>query len=133
MTEKYVKKIPDLINMGFWQFAGCLAAVLICMALFDSAKEGVWYPGYWMPSNLLQIAYLILIPTVFSFLMQIICQKEVGSFKASLIFALEAPFASFFAMAFYGETLTGIEALGGLILFLTSVIPEAWLDKTTRS
>ena len=59
--------------------------------------------------------------------MQAICQKTLGALKAALIFALEAPFATFFAFLYLGENLSTLEFIGASLVFLVSIVPDSWL------
>ncbi len=56
----------------------------------------------------------------FAFLLQIRGQKLLPSTVVSMLFLLESPFAAFFAWWIYGETLTGPQALGALLIFVAS-------------
>ncbi|MCC6276463.1 MAG: DMT family transporter [Oligoflexia bacterium] len=126
-TEKLSRRHSDSLSLGFWQFFGAWVGSFFVYVLIDLPRPAEFVASSLDVTSLLWMIYVTLGPTVFSFIMQIVCQKEIGNLKAALIFALEAPFAAFFAMIFLHESLNSLEALGGLIIFLTSVIPESWL------
>jgi len=132
-VEYYSRREADSINLGIWQFIWCA----ICaggISLWSSHKtEDVWNILSWSQEPLLALFVTVVFSTCFGFTMQIICQKTIGSLKAALIFALEAPFAIMFAFLFIGEKMGTQEAVGALIVFLTSIIPESWLIKTHKS
>jgi len=131
VTEKYSREEPDSLALGLWQFLWCTFWVS-GTALWNS-RYAVPFASYswnlldWPFFALGSVFFNAIVSTCFGFVMQIVAQKTVGSLKAALIFALEAPFASGFAYVFLGELMTPREFVGALIVFLTGIIPEGWL------
>jgi drug/metabolite transporter (DMT)-like permease len=132
-TERYTRMEQDSIALGLWQFIGCFI-LLTFFVLAQNFEPGPFVPLKWKLSSWSSFAigsliFTAILGTCFGFIMQIICQKAIGSLKAALIFALEAPFAALFAFLFLGEFFTHKEFIGAVIVFIVSIIPEkpfAW-------
>lgn len=132
MTEPFSKSESDSIALGIWQFVGCVAVFLFGTLIFPGVSD-VWNPSSWSNTVVLSVAFNAVLTTAFAFIVQIISQKYMGSLKAALIFALEAPFAAVFAYFYLHERLTSRETLGALIVLATSLVPEGWLKKRIKN
>jgi drug/metabolite transporter (DMT)-like permease len=131
VTEKFSRQQKDSLALGLWQFVFCFIfiAVGVAFLVFSKVDLGVtnWNLVSWPRFSLGSVFFNAAITTCFAFMMQIIGQRTIGSFKAALIFALEAPFATGFAYVFTGEVMVAKELIGAAVVFLTSIIPEKWL------
>ena len=58
--------------------------------------------------------------TLIAFFLQVKAQKTLSASLSSLIFLLESPFASFFAFLLLGEKISMLQALGGVLIFLSA-------------
>lgn len=133
VIERFARTEADSIAVGLWQFMGCAVACIPLFSLYaltGGDLSGLWDPRGWSNFALGAMAFNVLVVTCFGFVMQIICQKTVGAFKAALIFGLEGPFAMIFGYLFLAEVMGPIEATGAALVFLTSIIPERWLKRT---
>jgi len=131
LTERLSREEADSVGLGMWQFIGCafFLGVSILMHQDKVFSPAGWNFMSWPTFAIFSVGFNAVVCTAFAFIMQIIAQKHMGALKAALIFALEAPFSSGFAFAFLGETMVLREMIGALIVFLTSIIPEAWLKE----
>jgi drug/metabolite transporter (DMT)-like permease len=114
-------RIESVVTFNFWQtlWAFALAAPLM---LFES--------GPWLPHSNFAWAGLLLLAfgsTLIAFALQIRAQRVLSPSVASLLFLLESPFATLFAIAILNERLDVTQWVGaGLILF--SGAAASWLS-----
>lgn len=118
ITDKYAKQNIDPYILSFQQFLvvgllGLITAFVIKAPLGVSSNKA-WFT----------LIFLAIFPTISAFIIQIYAQRVVTPIKASLIFALESPFAAIFAWTLGGEPFKMIKALGGLIIFTATIISE---------
>ncbi len=117
-------RIDSAMTFNFWQIAWGFALCLPTL-FFE--------PGALLPRGPLAwsgMASTILGSTVIAFALQIRAQKVLSPSVASLLYLLESPFATLFAIAILGERLAPSQWLGaGLIL--VSVAAAAWMSSQT--
>lgn len=77
-------------------------------------------------SFLLSIAYLVLLGTVFSLYMMNLYQKDTTPMRAVLIYSLEPVFGVVFAIILLGESFSGREIGGALLILAGVLISELW-------
>ncbi len=135
LTEKYARLIPDTLGLGVWQFVWFslwMVVFVLPVKFFLDRSLDFGNPLYWSSTINFSLFFNILLATIFAFLLQIVAQKYMGSLKVALIFAMEAPLAAFFGYLFLGELMNPRELTGAVIIFLTGIIPEAWLKESLR-
>lgn len=76
------------------------------------------------PSGIGVVAFLALVPTLSAFVLQLVGQRHVAPFTATLIFLLEPVFAAGFAWTLGGETLVPMHAVGGLLIVGAMLLGE---------
>ena len=88
-------------------------------------------PGHSLPSPeaingsfLPQMAYLVLLATVYTSLAQNVGQKHVEAPTAALLLSLESVFAVIFSIVFYGETLNAQLLVGFALIFAAILVSE---------
>ncbi len=72
------------------------------------------------------LIYLAVAATAVVILIQTWALARTTPVKAALIFATEPIFAAIFAVAFFGEVMSGREVLGGALIIAAVVITEVW-------
>ncbi len=96
------------VYQSFWAGAIPLVAVFILEPL--SMPTG---------RSLFGLLMLAIGSTLIGFALQVKAQKVISPSVASLLFLLESPFATFFAIVILGETLTTQGAAGALLILLS--------------
>ncbi len=116
--DKFAKKGLDPLVLCFQQlfFAGALS---LLTAFVIGAPFAV--PGR---KAVLSLAFLIALPTLFSFLVQVFSQKHIDAVKASLIYTLEPVFAAALAWTIGGETAVPVRVFGGTLIFIGMIISD---------
>ncbi len=103
------------------QFTGAMPVFLAMFFIFD-------FNGFYFNLSgnlLLSLAYNSIMASFLLTFIHTNFQKYTNPVKAALIFSLEPILASFFAIIFMGEILTGREYLGALVLFMGVLTSEA--------
>ena len=116
--DKFGKKGLDPLVLCFQQFffAGLLS--LITALVMGYSFSIVWGKAVY------SLAFLIALPTIFSFLAQIFSQKHVDAIRASLIYTLEPVFAAVLAWTLGGEKAISVRVLGGCLIFAGMIISD---------
>ncbi len=70
------------------------------------------------------ILYLGVVNTLFTFLLQTVCQKYTSPVSASLIMSLESVFAGFFSYFILGERLSTKALIGAALIFIAIVVAQ---------
>jgi len=83
-------------------------------------------------SNLVRLGYLIVFPTVISFLLQLNTQKYLSTVRAALIVTSEPVFAAVFAWTLGGEKIIPAALLGGVIMVTGMVISEIEVKRVKK-
>lgn len=83
---------------------------------FKIQNWATWTPHAWVGLLLLTFG-----STVIAFFLQVRAQAYLSPTVSSLIFLLESPFALLFALLFLGQSLSGVESLGAVLIFMSAV------------
>jgi len=121
-----VAKKNDPIALSVVQIAVGALIGWVCVA----GRGGFLTPFTQVPW--LVLIYLAVVATATVILIQTWALAKTTPVKAALIFATEPIFASLFAVAFFGETMSGREILGGLLIIGAVVITEMWRPLAAR-
>ncbi len=78
--------------------------------------------------QILKIAYLTILCTLFAQSAQIIGQKYTSANQSSIILSLESVFGTLFSVIFAGEKLTVLIVIGFVVVFIAMIITELKLD-----
>lgn len=122
-------KQHDSFDLGLWQFMGCLAGAIVLVLFKSETMAALMQFKTWNSTIWFALLYTSLITTCICFTLQVICQKQIEPHRAALIFALEAPFATFFAFMFNQEKLTFNELMGGTLILIACILPEQLINK----
>ncbi|OGF51864.1 MAG: hypothetical protein A2497_00790, partial [Candidatus Firestonebacteria bacterium RifOxyC12_full_39_7] len=113
----------DLLVLCFHQlFVTSVVAFIVslCFGLpFNLGSNG----------NIVRLGYIILFPTVGSFLIQLNTQKFLSTVRAALIITTEPVFAAVFAWTLGGEKVVPIAMLGGLVMVAGMLLSEVKTSK----
>lgn len=115
------KKIASVMTFNFWQIAWGFA---ICLPLLAFESGALFPTGTFAWSGL---AAMVIGSTIVAFGLQIRAQRVLSPSVASLIFLLESPFATLFAIAILNERLSSSQWLGGGLILL-SVAAATWIS-----
>lgn len=114
-------RIDSVMTFNFWQTAW---GFVLCLPTLPF-ESGAWFPRGALAWG--GIASMVLGSTVIAFALQIRAQRVLSPSVASLLYLLESPFATLFAIAILNERLAASQWLGaGLIL--VSVAAAAWIS-----
>ncbi|MGZ3722358.1 MAG: DMT family transporter [Bdellovibrionales bacterium] len=69
--------------------------------------------------------------TVIAFYLQVRAQKDLSPTVSSLMFLLESPFAMIFSLMLLGQTLTLLESLGALMIFVSAYF-ATWIEAQSQ-
>ena len=72
--------------------------------------------------SMISILTLGIVVSIVSFTLQFISMRYIPPGPAAIIFLLESPFASLFAILLLGEKLTPIQSAGAAVIFLSSIV-----------
>ena len=78
------------------------------------------------------LIYLAVVATAVVILIQTWALARTTPVKAALIFSTEPIFAAIFAVAFFGEAMSGREVLGGAMIILAVIVTETWRPIAAR-
>jgi drug/metabolite transporter (DMT)-like permease len=79
------------------------------------------------------VVFLALVPTLSAFVLQLVGQRHVPAFTATLIFLLEPVFAAVFAWTLGGEPLVALHALGGALIVAAMLLGELPTRRTVAA
>jgi drug/metabolite transporter (DMT)-like permease len=105
-----------ILNLGQLFWTGLLSTLMLpwsTKAHFSNLPTLGW----------INFAILIFGCSLLAFFLQIRAQKRLSNSVASLLFLLESPFSGFFSFLFLGETFTGLQLIGGLLILLACAGP----------
>ncbi len=108
----------DGIKLSCIQFLTTGIISLICMALFETPVLADIL-DCWLP-----ILYCGVFSSGVAYTCQVLGQKHAEPSVASLIMSLESVFAVVFGVILLGESLSLVEALGCVVIFIAVVIPQ---------
>jgi drug/metabolite transporter (DMT)-like permease len=100
------------VFQSFW----CLVASLAYWPIYGRVE--IHSPGLYACIGLFSVTIL---STLLAFFLQVKAQKVLSPSVSSLIFLLESPFATIFAIFFLHERLTLWQCLGGLLIFVSAL------------
>lgn len=108
----------DGIKLSCIQFLTAGIICLICMAIFENP---VWADivSCWGP-----ILYCGVLSSGVAYTLQILGQQHAEPTVASLIMSLESVFAVLFGVLLAGESMTLIEGIGCVVIFIAVIIPQ---------
>lgn len=108
----------DGIKLSCIQFLTAGVIGIVCMVIFE---EPVWADivDCWLP-----ILYCGVFSSGVAYTCQVLGQKHAEPSVASLIMSLESVFAVLFGVLLLGESLTLVEGLGCIVIFIAVVIPQ---------
>lgn len=118
LTNKYVRAEADVVMLMFHQFWMCGVFCIMLAAGMGHPLAITSSKGYFA------LGYLVLIPTLSAFFVQLYAQKVIHPLKVSLIFAAEPVFGAAFAWTFGGESFTYSALIGGLVIVAAIVVSE---------
>lgn len=131
LVNEFLKKGMNSITATFQQFLFCGIFSIIVALVFKHPLSVD------MGRFLFPIAYLVLLPTVFCFIVQLTGQKHIEPMKATLIFTLEPVFAALFAWTLGNEKFLVTKAFGGFLMFLGMIVYglpiNIWVNKLFRA
>lgn len=109
-------KIHSSLNYTIGQ---ALWAGLICLVAAYFGSESLNLPD-WNLKPWFGLLFLGFCSTIFSFTLQVKAQKAISASTASVIFLLEAPFASLFALFFCDEKITTQQSFGACLIIISA-------------
>ena len=107
---------PVRLSCGQFLIAGILSVLLSCFT------ETITWDG--IRGSLIPMLYAGLLSGAVGFTLQIIGQKDADPTVASLIMCLESVFAVLFGALIAGETMSGREALGCILMFVAVILAQ---------
>jgi drug/metabolite transporter (DMT)-like permease len=84
----------------------------------------------WLPQVVAGQLYLAIFSSGVAFTLQFWAQRRISPTAAAMVFLLEAPFGAIAGFVVYGERLTALQALGGLLMLGASYVAVAAGDET---
>lgn len=116
---------PIRINIVQMLVAGIWSTLLVFISKYGFNKNEVLsLSGY---DTILALIYVVVFSTTVAYILQISCQKNVPSPRASILLGTESVFAPVFACIFLGDTLTQKLLLGGGLILFAVVLSETKL------
>ncbi len=79
------------------------------------------------------ILYLGIVNTLFTFLLQTVCQKYTSPISASLIMSLESVFAGFFSYFILGERLSTKALIGAAMIFIAIIVAQLEIYRRAKA
>lgn len=108
----------------FMQFAVAAACSLVYFLATDRN-----FAVYLNKDALIGIGYLGLLSTCLCYFLQTNAQKHLDSAKSGIIMATEALFGALFSVLAGYDVLTVRMVVGGIVMFVSILIPELWAAK----
>ncbi|MBP3885617.1 MAG: DMT family transporter [Olsenella sp.] len=110
-------RLHDSVTITFVMFVvSALVSLGAAVALEPVPKSASFTPEFWA-----QMAYVVLLTTIFGILVQNVAQKRVPSSQVALLLSFESVFATVFSVVFYGEKIT-LPLLVGFALIFGAVL-----------
>lgn len=108
----------DGIKLSCIQFLTVGVIGIVCMFIFENP---VWADilDCWLP-----ILYCGVLSSGVAYTLQVVGQKHAEPTVATLIMSLESVFAVLFGVLVAGESLTLIEGIGCIVIFIAVIIPQ---------
>jgi drug/metabolite transporter (DMT)-like permease len=115
VAKKHDPIVLSVIQMGVAALAGW--TVVAARGGFHTAFADV-------PWGIL--IYLAVVATALVIALQTWALARTSPVKAAVLFSTEPVFAALFAVAFFGETMTAREVIGGAVILLGVLVTELW-------
>ena len=126
MITNIVAKRSEAVALSWMQIAVCA----LFAWTFVAGRGSFHTPLAQVPWGVL--IYLGVMATALVIVIQTWALARTTPVKAALLFATEPIFASIFAVAFYGEKMSGKEVWGGELIILGVVVTELWRPLKAR-
>lgn len=122
-TDRYTNSGMNIYVLNFQQLLVTGLVALIGGLLFGS--------GFAIGSQATigWVLFLMLIPTLSAFMLQLTAQQGVPPVTTALIFCLEPVFAAIFAWTLGAEQMVPLRAVGGLLIVLAMIISELPIER----
>lgn len=118
LVVDYFSPKCDGVKLSCIQFLVAGSTAVICMFIFETPVIAeildCWFP----------IVYNGVLNCGVAYTLQVLGQKHAEPTVASLIMSLESVFAVFFGILLANESLTLIEGLGCIVIFIAVIIPQ---------
>lgn len=127
--DHFLKKGADSIKLSWVQFGMALMISAVLTACFESPSLSAILDAKW------SLLYAGVLSSGGAFTLQIVGQKYTEPTSATLLMSLESVFAALSGWLVLGETMSGRELLGCVLVFCAAVlaqIPLSQLVKFTR-
>lgn len=109
----------DAIALSVVQISFCAVLSIIAGLIFEPIPTNLSLEAWGA------IIYLVLLSTIFCFIIQNVAQKYTPSSHAALILCLEGVFGAFFAYLFLNEIFTSRMLLGCALILIALIIAES--------
>jgi drug/metabolite transporter (DMT)-like permease len=117
VVGKIAPKLDSAFAFNFFQALWALGLASLALVFL----EGPHFKEL-TPRATLGISSLAIASTIVAFWLQVKAQKALNASLSSLLFLLESPFAMFFGILILGETVTGLQSLGAMIIFTSAYL-----------
>ena len=119
-VEHYVKEV-DALRLSAVQFfvCGCVSA-LLAVIFEPQTGSAAWFSG--VREALLPLLYLGVASCGVGYTCQTIGQRYADAPMASMTMSLESVFSAVFGALLLGERMTGLQALGGALMFSALIV-----------
>lgn len=124
LIGKKVTTVPPITSTGV---SGLIAAIIL---LPFAMNNGVDYLNI-SPLAFTAVIYIILFPSMLSFVFWNIGVREIGAIKAGIFMNLNPVFTAFISFAM-GQEITWVQITGGLLVFAGVYITTAFKGNTIR-
>jgi drug/metabolite transporter (DMT)-like permease len=117
---KVSRHVKDVVRFNNWQSFFCLVPIIPFWFIYKKPITG---------TSLLtwaSVVYLAIGSSAIAFCLQVRAQKILSDMTASMLFLLESPFAFLFAFLLLGERLGFLEAMGAVIILISSALTILW-------
>ena len=134
LLDKYTDNFENMIELNFLQifFVGILSlSAGLAFETVPSLEPLTRFSEIGSISPITGFIILSIFSSLIAFGIQVYAQQDTPAHVVSLIFLIEAVFASIFGYLFFGETLSTIALIGcGLVLTAVALIPLLKTHKT---
>ena len=121
-----VAKDVDPIALNWVQLATVAVLSLVAARLVEGPMA-----IRWLPQVIVSQLYLAIFSSGVAFTLQFWAQRRISPTAAAMVFLLEAPFGALAGYLVYGERLTALQGLGGLLMMGASYLAVAAGDERT--
>jgi len=121
-------RAPFTFNLIQTWWAVLLLAPLLSSEPMSWSQMTLWD---WSSKPLFGLLTLAFGSTVVAFFLQVRAQAKISATVSSLLFLLESPFALLFAVLLLAESLSILEGMGALLIFLAAVV-ASWVEGQSK-